>query len=259
MHVKVDIHGTYSHKSAYADHYERPFEATETDSDEDSGGPKPHPRQHPRQRKISAAAVIANALNGIAKAPTNPAAVIAQSVQRQSAAETTSSGSFWDIWLSHRDYLRAHALRFSGGNLSDAEDAMSDAMLKAANAFAKTTIHNQRGWLLRLVHNACMDHHRSHRRQHRLANDIGHTDAQSAPAVAIQPDRSPEELLVAMQEIGDLSRALDLLPKFLAEPFFLHLDECSDAEIADNLNVTKEVVRKRRQMARAMLKRRIGF
>lgn len=259
MHVKVDIHGSYSFRSAHADHYERPPEPRESEDDTESPKPKPRLRHHQPVRKLPPTAVIANALNGMAHTPRHPAAVIAQSVQRTSSAQDESEGSFWDIWLRHRDYLRAHALRFSGGNHSDAEDAMSEAMLKAANAFAKTTIHNQRGWLLRLVHNACMDHHRSNRRQYRLANDIGHSDARSAPAVAIQPDRSPEELLVAMQEIGDLSRALELLPKFLAEPFFLHLDERSDAEIADNLNVTKEVVRKRRQMARAMLKRQMDY
>jgi RNA polymerase sigma factor (sigma-70 family) len=213
-----------------------------------------------RTKRPSPVAVIARALNGYSHPTTDPVTIIARAIEPspQSGAERREP-VFWDIWLAHRNYLRAHALRFSGGNLSDAEDAMSEAMLKAANAFNKTIIHNQRGWLLRLVHNACMDHHRNNRRQRRLATDIGDDDAQSAPAFAIQPERSPEELLVAMQQIGGLERALDALPKFLAEPLMLHLDERSDAEIAETLNLSREVVRKRRQMARALLRQSVNF
>ena len=49
------------------------------------------------------------------------------------------------------------------------------------------------------------------------------------------------------------------LPSFLAEPLLLYLDDLSDAEIAASLNVTKEVVRKRRQIARALLRRQISL
>jgi RNA polymerase sigma factor (sigma-70 family) len=239
------------------------FTQDEPGDEEASGEAPAKPKTRQRLKRPSPVTVIARALdgaNGRTRPPRDPVSIIAQALERppQAAAQICEQ-SFWDIWLNHRDFLRAHALRFSGGNLSDAEDAMSDAMLKAVNAFDKTVIHNQRGWLLRLVHNACMDHHRSNRRQSRLAKDIGDVDAQSAPAIAIRPERSPEELLVAMQQIGNLKRALSELPKFLSEPLMLHLDEHSDAEIAVDLNVTKEVVRKRRQMARALLRRNAGF
>jgi RNA polymerase sigma factor (sigma-70 family) len=170
----------------------------------------------------------------------------------------TDEEVFWRIWLEHKTYLRANALRFSSGNVADAEDALSEAMLKAAQTFSAAAIRNHRGWLLRLVHNACMDRHRSNRRQSRLAKDITDADAQSAPAVAIQPDRSPEELLAAFQQMGGLQRALQALPEFLFEPLMLYLDELSDAEIAGSLNVTREVVRKRRQIARALLRRHMA-
>jgi RNA polymerase sigma factor (sigma-70 family) len=236
-------------------------EEAEQSSPTDFGeGPAHAPKQKQRHhlKRPSPAAVIARAMNG--SPPAGAVAIIAQALDRApSGGVATGEAAFWDIWLTHRDYLRAHALRFSGGNLTDAEDALSDAMLKGANAFAKTAIRNQRGWLLRLVHNACMDYHRNNRRQNRLAKDIGDSEAQSAPAIAIQPERSPEELLAAMQEIGDLEQALCALPKFLAEPLMLHLDDLSDAEIACSLNVTKEVVRKRRQMARALLRRSTNY
>lgn len=259
--VKITRPHSYPDLSARADHIKQPFDSQFAEDESEAGDfARPPIIKRRIRRAPSPAAVIAHALDGLptSRRPSqiDPVSIIAHSVERPRASLETS---FWDIWLAHREYLRAHALRFSGGNRSDAEDALSEAMLKAVNAFAKTEIHNQRGWLLRLVHNACMDHHRANRRQNRLARDVGETDAQFTPAIAIQAERSPEELLVAMQEIGGLQQALNALPQFLAEPLMLHLDERSDAEIADNLHVTKEVVRKRRQMARALLRRHVEF
>ncbi|HEY1631806.1 MAG TPA: sigma-70 family RNA polymerase sigma factor [Rhizomicrobium sp.] len=218
--------------------------------------PKPARKKIRAKRAPSPAAVIARALDGYRpRGAPNPVDVLEQALRPAESDED----AFWRIWLVHRNYLRAHALRFSGGNVADAEDALSEAMLKAAQTFSPAAIRNHRAWLVRLVHNACMDRHRSNRRQSRLAKDITDADAQSAPAVAIQPDRSPEELLQAFQQMGDVQRALSALPDFLAEPLLLYLDDLSDAEIAGSLNVTREVVRKRRQIARAMLRRQISI
>jgi len=164
--------------------------------------------------------------------------------------------AFWNIWLTHRDYLHRNSLRFSSGNPADAEDALSEAMLKAMQAFSLAAIRNHRAWLLRLVHNACVDRHRNNRRQNRLSEMTG-TDAQPVPALVPEHTRSPEESLSASQQITDLQRAMSALPRSLAEPLLLHLDEVPDADIARRLNITKEVVRKRRQMARDWLRRQM--
>jgi RNA polymerase sigma factor (sigma-70 family) len=205
----------------------------------------------------SPAMVIARALGGFAQP--RPAPLPQQPAGSDSRRKERDDGSVWPVWLEHRSYLRAHALRFSSGNVADAEDALSEAMVKAAQTFQAATIRNQRAWLLRLVHNACMDRHRSNRRQSRLAKDITDADVQSAPAVAIQPDRSPEELLAALEQMTDLQRGLDELPDFLSRPLLLYLDDLSDAEIAGSLNVTREVVRKRRQIARQLLRRHMSM
>ncbi len=162
---------------------------------------------------------------------------------------------FWQIWLAHRDYLRRYSLRFLRGNIADAEDALSEAMLKALQAFSKSEIRNPRAWLLRLVHNACMDHHRRRHRQSELIHEIAEDDDGFGAVVAPRSDRSPEEVLAGLQLLDDLQRALKALPPSLAVPLLLYLDDHPDAEIADNLNVTKEVVRKRRQIAREWLRR----
>ena len=243
-------------------------------------GPAPAPRtvrkttvtikQKSRAKKPSPVNVIARAADRSLSAK-EPLVVLERILDRRGSTEIfspatrtserspgpNSPADFWQIWLQHRDYLRARSLRFSSGNAADAEDALSEAMLKAAQSFQNTAVHNHRAWLLRLVHNACMDRHRSNRRLNRLAQDITEGDAVSAPAVAIQPDRSPEELLQAIEQIGDLKRAMSALPAFLADPLLRYLDDQSDTEIAGTLKVTKEVIRKRRQIARALLRRQV--
>jgi len=73
------------------------------------------------------------------------------------------------------------------------------------------------------------------------------------PALVPERDRSPEESLTVAQQLAGLQQAMSALPRSLAEPLVLHLDEVPDADIAERLNITKEVVRKRRQMARDWL------
>lgn len=177
--------------------------------------------------------------------------------QKVAEARATADAAFWPIWLAHRDYLYRYSLRFSSGNTADAEDAMGEAMLKAVQAFPRAEIRNHRAWLLRLVHNACMDRYRVKERQNRLTGDIAHDDGQSVPAIVPKPNRSPEDLLGALQLITCLQEAMMTLPRSLAEPLLLYLDDLSDADIAASLNVTKEVIRKRRQMARDWLRRKM--
>jgi RNA polymerase sigma factor (sigma-70 family) len=196
-------------------------------------------------------------------APRAPAATTQSDALRSDTpradARTAAEAAFWPIWLAHRDYLHRYSLRFSSGNMADAEDAMGEAMLKAAQAFPHAAIRNHRAWLLRLVHNACMDRYRVKERQNRLMNDIADDDGQSVPAIVPKPNRSPEDLLGALELITCLQDALMRLPQSLAEPLLLYLDDLPDADIAASLNVTKEVVRKRRQMARDWLRRKISL
>ena len=242
---------------------------------------EPRDRGSPARRSarpVDPVQVIARALDsGSRRTPSEPAgeatarpheaspeaaAVAAEAEQvetRSEEAAPDAEAAFWQIWLAHRDYLRQQSLRLSSGNVADAEDALSEAMLRAAQAFPKSIIRNHRAWLLRLVHNACMDRYRSNHRHKQLAQVITEEAVQAVPAIAARRDRTPEDLLSALEQIHDLQRAMSALPPMLAEPLMLYLNDLSDGEIAGNLRVTKEVVRKRRQIARAWLRRHTSF
>ncbi len=72
---------------------------------------------------------------------------------------------FWEEWLRHKDYLYQCCVKWMG-NHYDAEDALSQAMIKARDkvlAFVGT-INNFKAWLTKLTYNLCLDIHRKRHR-----------------------------------------------------------------------------------------------
>lgn len=162
---------------------------------------------------------------------------------------------FWNVWMEHHDYLFKQSLRFMAGNMADAEDALSQAMLKGSQHFDATTIRNERAWLTRLVHNSCMDQHRSRKRQARLSEEIDGDDPEQAPNITPQPEPTPDEALQMRQLFDQLERQLLDLPVSLLEPLLLRVvEERSYDDIADKMGLSNCAVRKRIQLARDRLR-----
>jgi RNA polymerase sigma factor (sigma-70 family) len=230
-------------------------------------------RAQQRRQTVTPTAVIASALGGgtmlrAQRAP-SPVEILAHALRRPASRSNSAPSqpakpaapnsvpdgeAFWRMWNMHRDFLFRRCLRLLGGNFADAEDALSEAMVKAAQAFRAGDIRSERAWLLRLTHNACMDQYRNHRRQTRLADEIGADGAETVAAVVPGNARSPEEHLGAAHLLRDLQRGIAALPEALSLPLLMNFQERSDDEIAAALNVTKDVVRKRRQIAREKLR-----
>ena len=159
------------------------------------------------------------------------------------------------MWMEHQDYLFKQSIRFMSGNVADAEDALSQAMLKGSQHFNAETIRNQRAWLTRLVHNACMDQHRSHKRQARLSDEIDGDDPEQAPNITPQPPRAPDEALHMRQIFDGLEQHLCDMPMSLLEPLLLRVvEEKSYDEIAQSMGLSNCAVRKRIQLARDRLR-----
>ncbi len=76
-------------------------------------------------------------------------------------AEQDGCISFWQLWQEHERYLYRRCLQWMGNQI-DAEDALSQAMLKAWEKIqaGKGAIKNIKAWLTRLTHNVCIDIHR---------------------------------------------------------------------------------------------------
>lgn len=185
---------------------------------------------------------------GAPKAGLTPAGVIARALDRP-----PSMDRFWAIWMVHQNSLRHRSLRLSGGNRADAEDALSAAMVRAAQAFDRQPVQNPGAWLVRILHNACMDQHRQNANRIPIVAEDADLPPPSA-AAWVKAAPSPEEALSQQESDAAWGRAMNALPAALVEPLRLHLDDWSDERIAAHLNISRELVRKRRQLAKNRLR-----
>ena len=91
--------------------------------------------------------------------------VIAQAVKTISDGTKEREKLFWQQWGQHRDYLYHCCLKWMRGNAIDAEEVLSQAMLKAIEKLRQGShiVTNFKAWLTRLTYNLCMDIHREYK------------------------------------------------------------------------------------------------
>ncbi|MEG4502269.1 sigma-70 family RNA polymerase sigma factor [Microcoleus sp. F6_B4] len=167
--------------------------------------------------------------------------------------------AFWKLWQQHQDYLYRCCRKWMG-NPTDAEDALSRAMLKAWEKARDGTddIKNFKAWLTKLTYNLCADIHRDRNR-----GAVG-VDSLDTIAIGNQTELiSQEETPVRAAMRGEVElffrAAIDELPDRLRETFILHFESgLSYPEIAEQLGISYDNVRKRISQARAILRQRFN-
>lgn len=163
---------------------------------------------------------------------------------------------FWQQWQQYRDYLYRCCIKWMGGNPTDAEDALSRAMLKAwekVQKYAAGEISNFKAWLTTLTRNLCVDIYRERSRGANRVEDIegyasceeqGLVRSEDTPYCAMETD---EKRMV-------IRRAIDNLPTRLRETFILHFyKELSYPEIVQQQEISYDNVCKRISQARKIL------
>jgi RNA polymerase sigma factor (sigma-70 family) len=189
----------------------------------------------------------------------------AAAVVRTASPATQNGAAFWDVWLRHQDHLLRQCLRIMSGNVADAEDALSSAMMRASTRYEvyADEIINERAWLSRLVRNCCIDHFRAVQRRHRLLerHAPGRTGGQRTELQAVPPagatlQPSPEQNAIDRSLLSRLAEDMRRLPEHLRRPLMMRfLQDKSYAEIAETLSLTNATVRKRIQLARQRLRK----
>ena len=161
---------------------------------------------------------------------------------------------FWQGWQEHQDYLYRCCVKWMGGNSTNAEDALSMAMLKARDKIQKRAkaIENFKSWLTKLTYNLCMD---LLKQSSCSASEVEDVD------LVIYPDgvsQGENPILAATQQELEnfFGLAINDLPKRLRETFVLYFEKqyCYQ-EIATELNISYDNVRKRISQARAILRK----
>jgi RNA polymerase sigma-70 factor (ECF subfamily) len=146
-----------------------------------------------------------------------------------------------------------------GGNFHDAEDALNQAMLKAWNEWTKDAkkIIYPKAWLTRLIYNFCMDVHRKHKREVPGIENIDDIKFADHAAFASRVE-FPESNILNLEMRAYLHQRIESLPDRLRQPFILHCcQEKSYQDVAKQLALSEENVRKRIQEARRILKKQL--
>jgi RNA polymerase sigma factor (sigma-70 family) len=197
------------------------------------------------------------------------AATSAPDIARENLAALPQSGASQEqqrltraaatrIWQQHRAYLYALSLRWLRGDRVEAEDAVADVIYKASLALGRSShdIANERAWLTRVLHNRCIDVHRSRNGVRPLDTVTNHQEA--VDTATSESDRSAEELLLN-RELGQvMRRALAELPSALRGPITMRLlNDESYSTISETFHISEVNARKRIQQAREMLQRRL--
>lgn len=161
---------------------------------------------------------------------------------------------FWLLWQEHQNYLYRRCLKWMGGNPTEAEDALSRAMLKASEKVQEYAgkITNLKSWLTTLVHNLCVDIHRQHSRS---ANQFEDIEAIGDEQALVCSEDTPEIILETQEKYIEIRRAIENLPSRLRETFILHFyQQLPYREIAQQQEISYDNVCKRISQARKILK-----
>ena len=173
-----------------------------------------------------------------------------QLLQRLATGEINA---FWQIFQQHRDYLFRCCLKWMNGNSTEAEDLLSQAMVKAWEKAQKYAgkIENFKCWLTTLTRNLWIDLTR--RRGANQVEDI-EVYGEGDEVGLVSVEETPASALDCDEKKRVIRAAIDVLPTRLRETFLLHFyEELSHQDIADRQNITYQNVCKRISQARAIL------
>ncbi len=200
-----------------------------------------------------------------ASAPFMAGAVTQQTTPEPGSLTQRASGDvsdFWELWGQYKDDLLSHyCLRWMDGNRADAEDALSEASLRAWHGWPTTApeLTNVKGWFIRLVQNHCINLHQARMRQRRVVQCVEDITIMADEQATADGPTSPEDVALRREMDRYIRRAIDDLPPRLQVPAHLHfLQDIAYPDIAIHLSLSPANVRKRIQQARTLLRARLS-
>jgi RNA polymerase sigma-70 factor, ECF subfamily len=163
--------------------------------------------------------------------------------------------AFNQLILTYQDMAFRLAVRILEDDAS-AADAVQVAFLSAYHGLKNFRSQTFRGWLLRIVRNACIDELRRRRRHPLLALEPYTEEGEEMESARwlVDPGLSPEEWVMQRETRARIDRCLRNLPEEMREVILLVDVEGLDyVEAAEALNVPLGTVKSRVARARARL------
>ncbi len=163
--------------------------------------------------------------------------------------------AFWQLWIPYQDYLYHCCLTWMDGNVTDAQDSLSQATLKAWDQLFHQAgkITNLKAWLRRFTHNLCIDIHRERGRKAIGIDNLEEIAGQIE--VVTFPVESPQSALLSSELEITIWGAIEALPPRLKLPWIMRFEQdMSYLDIAQKLGISIDNVYKRISQARPILK-----
>ena len=167
---------------------------------------------------------------------------------------------FWQQWQSSRDQLYRCCLKMMNFNPMDAEDALSQAMVKAWEKVQKfgSKITNLKAWLYQVTRNFCIDLIRK-----RSCGAVGVSRIEwvgnTESVITTVTVECPESVLEREERSAEIRGAVAELPEKCRETFILHFYRQLDyKEIAEQQGISYDNVCKRISLARKRLKEKLS-
>lgn len=170
------------------------------------------------------------------------------------------SAATWTLWQLYQPHLFDFCLQRMGGNHTEAEDILSQAMMKAWDRLPDYAgkVTDLRAWLTRLVHNLCLDIYRERQRHTKTVQSLNEMVVANEAALA-QVLESPEEAVLRRELYVYIQHAINDLPPRQRNPAILRFFHAMPyAEIAKHLALSPENLRKCIQEARLILCERLN-
>lgn len=178
---------------------------------------------------------------------------------QQPPAEERDAQGLAVVYDVHRPAL----LRFLMARTRDAaeaEDVLQELWIRLREV-RSGPIANARAYLFQMANHLVLDRERERRRRQvrdRSWTEQSHTllQAPDGDSLAVDPQRTPEELLSEAQQHARLLQAIQGLPEAARRAFCLHkLEELSHAQVAAKLGITRSGVEKHIAVAMKHLRR----
>lgn len=171
-----------------------------------------------------------------------------------------TDADFWSLWENNRKLLFSKCLKLMNGDVCEAEDALSTAMLKAQEKMIpyRDRIYNFQGWALRLTENVCLDQLRRNKRLIRY-DEVPESLVRKEHYNGSVHMESAEQCRSQEAVLNELFEFMWNLPHRLRDPALLRfLFSEPYRNIAGRLHITEANARKRIQKARTALKLHYG-
>lgn len=162
----------------------------------------------------------------------------------------------WDSWITNTTILRRRAIRLTNGNIEDAEEILSSTIIKTVSHVRRhhTVIREPRAFFLYALHNEFISHCRR-RKNERQIHDF-HIDVYADHFEPPADDGSdPERALPLQETLKAVFEAVESLSPAYRNLFRMRFcEERSYKDIAESLNISQPLARKRVQFLRERLR-----